>query len=166
MPIHTRTCEDKAIYINHCTRGCAPEWTVDGTKVHACTNKTMRPEDIIKQGNSISSHFACRPCRDLLTELKFHKTLEKIQGTSQSKSKYSGLDLNTLVQKSGSPVEIVRKVLISKLTRFTPLICVEKRRKREGFSLHKDLDQRRDQQGEQDCEQECWLVRHKTEQSR
>ena len=48
MPIHTRTCEDRAIHINHCTRGCAPEWTVDGTKVHACTNKTMRPEDIIK----------------------------------------------------------------------------------------------------------------------
>ena len=80
----------------------------------------------------------------MLTELKFHKTLEKIQGTPLSESKYSGLDLNTLVQKSGSPVEIVRKVLISKLTRFTPLICVEKRRKREGVSLHKALDQRRD----------------------
>ena len=80
----------------------------------------------------------------MLTELKFHKTLEKIQGTPRTKGKYSGLDLNTLVQKSGSPVEIVRKVLISKLTRFTPLICVEKRRKREGVSLHKALDQRRD----------------------
>ena len=56
------------------------------------------------------SDSACRPCRDLHKELKFHRTLEEKEGKSKKDSLYKQLDLNTLVERSGSPIEIVIKV--------------------------------------------------------
>jgi len=78
-------------------KACASHWTVSGEEMYNCTKKDMSPQDIIK------------PCRDLHKELKFHKTLEKKQGTSKRDSMYKQLDLNTLVERTGSPVEIVIK---------------------------------------------------------
>lgn len=53
-----------------------------------------------------------RPCRDLYRELKFQKQLAKKQGTSKLDSLYKQNDLDTLVERTGVPVEIVIKVLV------------------------------------------------------
>ena len=63
-----------------------------------------------RQPYPLLSDSAYRPCRDLHKELKFQKILEQKQGTSKRDSLYKQLDLNTLVDRSGSPVEIVIKV--------------------------------------------------------
>lgn len=85
------------------------------------------------------SDSACRPCRDLHRELKFYKMLEKKAGTSKRDSLYKQLDLNTLVERTGSPVEIVIKVFLILIslcsTCKTP---PEKRREREGGSLQQN----------------------------
>ena len=54
-----------------------------------------------------------RPCRDLARELKFHRAVEKKNGTKQKNSLYWQHDINTLVETSGSPVEVIIKVRLT-----------------------------------------------------
>ena len=56
------------------------------------------------------SDYIFRPCRDLYRELKFHKALEEKEGVSSKDSLYKKAELDTLVERTGSPIEIVIKV--------------------------------------------------------
>ena len=54
-----------------------------------------------------------RPCGDLARELQFHRAVERKNGTSKKNSLYARLDINTLVEKTGSPVEVIIKVRLT-----------------------------------------------------
>ena len=54
-----------------------------------------------------------RPCGDLARELEFHRALERKNGTTPRNSLYAQLDINELVEKSGSPVEVIVKVQLT-----------------------------------------------------
>ena len=54
-----------------------------------------------------------RPCGDLARELEFHRELERKNGTSLRDSLYLQFDINKLVEKSGSPVEVIVKVQLT-----------------------------------------------------
>ena len=54
-----------------------------------------------------------RPCGDLARELKFHRELGRKNGTSRRNSLYMQYDINDLVEKSGSPVEVIVKVQLT-----------------------------------------------------
>ena len=50
----------------------------------------------------------------MANELQFQRALEMKEGVSNKDAKYMKLDLNKLVERSGSPIEIVIKVFNSK----------------------------------------------------
>ena len=54
-----------------------------------------------------------RPCRDLARELKFHSVVERKNGTKQKNSLYGQHNINTLVDKYESPVEVIIKVRLT-----------------------------------------------------
>ena len=54
-----------------------------------------------------------RPCGDLARELEFHRALERKNGTSLRNSLYLQIDINKLVERSGSPVEVIVKVQLT-----------------------------------------------------
>ena len=54
-----------------------------------------------------------RPCGDLARELEFHRELERKNGTSRPNSLYLQFDINDLVEKIGSPVQVIIKVQLT-----------------------------------------------------
>ena len=64
-----------------------------------------------------------RPCGDLARELQFHRELERKNGTSRPNSLYLQFDINDLVEKFGSPVQVIIKVQLTFI--FFPVILLQ-----------------------------------------
>ena len=64
-----------------------------------------------------------RPCGDLARELEFHRELERKNGTSLRDSLYLQFDINKLVERSGSPVEVIVKVQLTFI--FLPVFLLQ-----------------------------------------
>ena len=71
-----------------------------------------------------------RPCGDLARELQFHKELERKNGTSRPNSLYLQFDINKLVEKSGSPVEVIVKVRLTFI--FFPVFLLQIQQRKGG----------------------------------
>ena len=63
-------------------------------------------------------------------ELKFHRAVERKNGTSKKNSLYARLDINTLVEKTGSPVEVVIKVRLTFI--FFPVFLLQIQQRKGG----------------------------------
>jgi len=81
---------------------CLPAWTVDGEEISNCTDRDIPTDDLT------------RPCALFIKELRFQKELHKALGTNVTKTKYNQLDINDLVEKQKSPMEIVVKTKTKK----------------------------------------------------
>ena len=71
-----------------------------------------------------------RPCRDLARELKFHRAVERKNGTKPKNSLYLRLDINKWVEKTGGPVEVVIKVRLTFI--FFPVFLLQIQQKKGG----------------------------------
>ena len=63
-------------------------------------------------------------------ELKFHRAVERKNGTKQTNSLYYQHDINTLVEKTGGPVEVIHKVRLTFI--FYPVFLLQIQQRKGG----------------------------------